>query len=273
MIKKLFKKEYNIAIGVIHLPPLLGFKDFPGMKAAERNALKDLRAFEDGGFDAIIFENNYDIPHQEFVSPAVVAAMTALGAKIRMASKLPIGINVLWNDYRAAFSIAKVLGLQFIRVPVFVDKVKTAYGIITGRPKEIIALRQQIDASDIMLLTDVHVKHAKILSPHSLEKSAEHAITAGSDAVIVTGDWTGKAPDLAELIALRNKIGGFPIFVGSGANKNNVRKLCQYANGVIVSTALKEGGEKACEVNIKSYRQRISEKKAKAFMRALRGNT
>ncbi len=273
MIKKIFKKELDIAIGVIHLPPLLGFKDFPGMKVAERNALKDLRAFEEGDFDAIMFENNYDVPHQEFVSPAVVAAMTTLGTKICAASKLPIGISVLWNDYRTAFSIAKIVGLQFIRVPVFVDKVKTAYGIIEGHPKEIITLRKQLEADNIALLTDIHVKHAKILSLHSLGRSAERAIAAGSDALIITGDWTGKAPNLAELIALRKKINGFPIFVGSGANKDNVRELCRYANGVIVSTALKERGQRAHEVNVKSYRQRISERKAKAFMRALHDNT
>lgn len=271
-IKKIFRKKSHIAIGVIHLPPLLGFKDFPGMQIAEYNALRDLHALEEGGFDAVMFENNYDIPHQEFVPPAVVAAMTILGAKMRAVSKLPMGVNVLWNDYRAALAIAKILRLQFIRVPVFVDKVKTAYGIIKECSKEIVALRRRLGAGDIALLTDIHVKHAEIISSYSLQESAKRAIAAGSDALIVTGKWTGDAPDFAELAAVRKIVGDFPVFVGSGANRDNVADLCRYANGTIVSTALKEGAE-THKINIKSYAQRISKRRVNAFMHMIQNNT
>ena len=268
-IQKIFRKTRPITIGVIHLPPLLGYPGFPGIAVAENNALRDLSAFERGGFDAVIFENNYDIPHQQFVSPAVVAAMTFLVAKIKKASKLPLGVSVLWNDYRAALAIARVLRLQFVRIPVFVDKVKTAYGIIEGNPKEVTALRKQLGVNEVALLTDIHVKHAKILSSYSLEESARRAIVAGSDALIVTGQWTGDAPELDELVSLRGMIGGFPIFIGSGANKNNAGVLCRYANGVIVSTALKAGKEGTHKANIKAYTQRINEARVRMFIRTL----
>ncbi|MCG2809135.1 MAG: phosphorybosylanthranilate isomerase, partial [Candidatus Portnoybacteria bacterium] len=129
-LKKIFKKDKNIIIGAIHFPPLLGYVDFPGLKIALNNALKDLTAFEKGGVDGIIFENNYDIPHKIFADSSVVASMTYLGEQIKKAIKLPLGISVLWNDYYTALSIAKILNLQFIRIPVFVDNVKTDYGII-----------------------------------------------------------------------------------------------------------------------------------------------
>ena len=250
----------------------MGYPSFPGIEIAARNARRDLLAFEEGGFDAVIFENNYDIPHVEFIDPASAACMAVIGKEIRSAAKIPVGISVLWNDYRAALAIAKVLELQFIRVPVFVDKVKTAYGIIEGRPKEIIALRKNLGARDVALLTDIHVKHAKLLSHYSLEESAHRAIAAGSDALIVTGQWTGHAPGFDEIAALRKMIGDFPMCAGSGADKDNVAELCRYANGVIASTALKEGRSKPHEVNVKSYRQRISERKAAAFVRALQNH-
>ena len=44
--------------------------------------------------------------------------MTFIGEKLRKATKLPLGISVLWNDYDAALSIAKILNLQFIRIPL-----------------------------------------------------------------------------------------------------------------------------------------------------------
>lgn len=268
-IKRIFRKKDRIAIGAIHLPPLLGYSDFPGLAVAERNALRDLAAFQGGGFDAVIFENNYDVPHREFVSPAVVAAMTCLGAKIKRAAKVPVGISVLWNDYRAALAIAKVIGLQFIRVPVFVDKVETAYCIIEGNPKEVIEIQKQLTATEIALFTDIHVKHAKLLSSYSLEESARRAIVAGSDALIITGQWTGDTPPVGDLETVRQTIGGFPFFVGSGVTKQNVGALCRIANGAIVSTSLKEGGRGTHTMNVKAYHKRISRAKVQSFVRAL----
>jgi membrane complex biogenesis BtpA family protein len=264
-VKKIFGKTRAITIGAIHFPPLLGYRDFPGFKIAERNALRDLRAFELAGFDGIIFENNYDIPHREFVDPAVIASLTYLGMSIKTATRLPVGISVLWNDYLTALSIAKTLGLAFIRIPVFVDRVKTAYGVIKGDPGKIIDARKRLQAEDIALLTDIHVKHAKLLSSYSLTESADQAIKHGSDGLIITGQWTGDAPQMQELSDLRGHVGAFPIFAGSGADKENICGICKLANGAIVSTSLKNGNAYAHNANIKLYSQRISKDKAKTF--------
>jgi len=54
-LAKVFRKNKNIIIGAIHLPPLLSYKDFPGLNIALKNALADLKAFESGGVDGVIF--------------------------------------------------------------------------------------------------------------------------------------------------------------------------------------------------------------------------
>src|SRR3989344_1693360 len=210
---KIFKKNKNIIIGAIHLPPLLGYRDFPGFDVALKSALADLRAFESGGVDGIIFENNYDIPHKVFVDTPIISSMAFLGEKLRRVTHLPLGVSVLWNDYRASLSIAKTLNLQFIRIPVFVDRVKTNYGTAEGEPKKVIDFRKSIGAENVALFTDIHVKHAKLLSNHSLIISAKLAIKNKSDAVIVTGKWTGNAPSLEEIKILRKNIGELPILV------------------------------------------------------------
>lgn len=267
---KIFKKNRNIIIGALHFAPLFGYKGFPGMNIALKNAVRDLNAFQNGGVDGIIFENNYDIPHKEFVDPETISAMTFLGSNLREQSKLPLGVNVLWNDYRSALSIAKILKLKFIRVPVFVDKIKTSYGIISANPSEVVKFRKFLKADDVILLTDIHVKHSELLSKNSIIKSAERAIKNGSDGLVITGKWTGDPPDIRELEAVRKAVGNFPIFVGSGANKKNINELLCYANGVIVSTALKGGGIKSGEVNVKSYNQRIESKKVRNFVREIK---
>lgn len=269
-LAKIFKKNKNIIIGAIHLPPLLGYKDFPGFDVALKNALADLKAFESGGVDGVIFENNYDIPHKIFVDAPIISSMTFLGEKLRRATRLPLGISVLWNDYRVALSIAKILNLQFIRIPVFVDRVKTDYGIAEGEPKKVIDFRKSIDGDNIALFTDIHVKHAKLLSKHNLITSAKLAIKNKSDAIIITGKWTGNAPAINEVKILREKIGAFPILIGSGTDNHNAKNLFQFANGAIVSTALKSGVKKSNEVNVKSYAQRIDEDKVKKLIDSLR---
>ena len=265
-LSKIFKEDKGIIIGAIHFPPLLGYPEFPGFKIALDNALKDLRAFEDGGVDGIIFENNYDTPHKILVGPETVAGMTFLGEKIKSATKLPVGINILWNDYRAALSIAKVLDLQFIRIPVFVDKVKTNYGVIEGFPEDIINFRKLVGAESVALFTDIHVKHAELISKQDIITSAKLAIKNKSDAIILTGKWTGDAPNVNKLMAVREAVGNFPILVGSGADEKNIKDLLRYANGVIVSTSLKEGNIKKGEINVKTWQQRISETKVRRLI-------
>lgn len=260
-LTKIFKKEKKIIIGAIHFPPLLGYPKFPGFNIAIKNAIDDLRSFQRGGVDGIIIENNYDNPHKQFVDSSVVASMTFLGEKIKKKTNLPIGISVLWNDYYTALSIAKILGLKFIRIPVFVDKVKTDCGIINGQPDEIIKFRKSIKAEDVDIFTDIHVKHSLLLSKKSIVASAKLAIQNQSDAIIITGKWTGQQPDLKELALVRNSAGDFPIFVGSGFDEKNAKSLLEYANGAIVSTSLKKGKGKTNEINVKTWKQRIDGKK------------
>lgn len=264
--KKIFNKEKGVVIGALHFPPLLGFSEFQCFEVARVNALKDLEAFEKGGVDAVIFENNYDIPHTEFVGPEICASMVLLGAEIKKATTLPVGVSVLWNDYKTALSLAKVLDLQFIRIPVFVDTVKTSYGIIEGNFEEIIKYRKHIQADNVALFTDIHVKHAEILSPYPIIESAQRAIKGGSDALIITGKWTGDAPDLAELKEAREAVFDFPIICGSGVDSKNIHELFAYASGGIVSTSLKEGDTKQGETNVKGYEQRIIEERVAELM-------
>lgn len=266
-LNKIFRKNNNIIIGAIHFPPLTGYVESPGLEIALKNALEDLRALENGGVDAVIIENNYDVPHKIFVNKETVDDMLYLGEKVKKATNLPIGVSVLWNDYKSALKIAKELGLNFIRVPVFVDDVESSYGRIIGNSKEIIKYRKDIKAENVAIFTDIHVKHSEILSKYTITESAKLAIKNGSDALIVTGKWTGDAPDLSELKNVRDAVSSFPIFIGSGADSLNILSLLKYANGAIVSTSLKEGSVKKDEVNIKGWEQRISLEKVRNFIK------
>jgi hypothetical protein len=267
---KQFFRTKNPIIGMVHFPPLLGYKDFPGLEVCLRKSLYDAKTLEKSRVDAIMFENNYDIPHLEFARPETVAMMTSLIKKISKKINIPFGINVLWNDYKAALSIAKVTGASFIRVPVFVDSVKTGYGKIFANPKKILEFRKKIKAEKIALFTDIHVKHAKMIKNKTIFQSAKEAKRNGSDAIIITGKWTGDAPNISDLAKVRKAVGrNFPILIGSGANKDNIGCLLKYADGVIVGTALKTGDIRHRETNLKPWVARISLLKTKEFMKTV----
>lgn len=269
MRNKIFKKENKIVIGMVHFPPLFGYKAFPGMDACLSKALEDARILEENGVDGIIVENNYDIPHKVFVEDGTIEMMTALTKAVAEAVSFPIGVSVLWNDYKAGFRIAKECGCRFIRVPVFVDSVKTQYDKILAEPEKVLAYREEVKASEVALFTDIHVKHAEMLEQKSTAESAKEAALKGSDALIITGKWTGDMPDLNELKEARETVGkDFPIFVGSGATQSNVRELLKYANGVIVGTSLKAGliQPKENEINLKPWQAKISPEKTKELV-------
>jgi len=271
-LEEIFKTTRPL-IGMVHLAPLLGVNNAPSIKDNIKNALEDARTIEAAKFDAIMIENNYDLPHDIFVKPNVVASFTYIAHKIREAVSLPIGICVLWNDFYTALSIAKLIDADFVRVPVFVDHVETSYGIVKGTPEEVINFRSKIGGDNIAVFTDIQVKHSKLLNVRPISESALEAKQKGSDGLIVTGKWTGDAPKTQDLEEVRGAIEDFPIIVGSGASTDNIATLLKFADGIIVGTAIKHGETVSKEenVNLKSFGQRISLDKARDFKEKFMG--
>ncbi|MFA5030035.1 MAG: BtpA/SgcQ family protein [Patescibacteria group bacterium] len=270
-LQSIFHKKRNIVIGAIHFPPLLGYDDFPGFSVAQKNADHDLRAFEKGGVDATIIENNYDEPHMINVSAGTIACMARLGSVLQRKSLKPMGVSVLWNDASASFSVAKTIGGRFIRVPVFVDTVRTSCGIIRGNPKEVIQVRKNYRAQDVLILADIHVKHSRLLSRYSLTQSAQRALQFGADGIIVTGNWTGEPPKAEDLKVVRKAIGpSKALLVGSGVDRFNIAGVFKYANAVIISTSLKQGLKVLGKGNVTKWTQRISESRVKALIGSAR---
>ncbi|MFC1700183.1 BtpA/SgcQ family protein [Patescibacteria group bacterium] len=156
-----------------------------------------------------------------------------------------------------------------MRVAVFVDHVRTSYGDILGHAYKVIEFRKELGAEDICLFTDIQVKHSELLNIRPIEDSALEAIEKDSDGLIVTGKWTGDAPNLEKLASVRKAVKDFPIIIGSGATKDNMSTLLEYADAIIVGTALKTGKvkDKSEEVNLKSYEERVNLKEAISFVK------
>ena len=127
-IRSAFKKENGILIGMIHLSPLLSMRGFKGMKVMLREALADLRALERAGFDGALIENDHDRPHTEFANTAQIASFTAVAEAVIAEARIPVGVQMMLNDWKSSFAIAQATGARFTRLDVFVDHVTSEWG-------------------------------------------------------------------------------------------------------------------------------------------------
>lgn len=231
-------------IGVIHLPPLPGYAESPGLKAVVEKALVDLEALEVGGVDGVLVENEFDRPHQVEASAETVATMTRVTRELARASRHTIvGVEILLNDPMASLAVAHASGAGFIRTDYFVDPMdRPEYGgAMKIDPEGLLAYREQIGAQDVLIFADIQVKYARMLEERSLADSARLSERHGADAIVVTGRVTGEPPMRAELEEASRGAGGCPILIGSGLDAANARELLRVGDGAIVGSSLKTG--------------------------------
>lgn len=236
---KLFKNKKPL-IGMIHLPALPGYPSHPGMDRVIEKALIDLNVLEEAGFDGALVENDNDQPHQIVVSSTVKEAFKKIMARVIKKAKIPIGMEIIY-DMLCTIEVANEVKADFVRLDIFVDDVITKWGVIPAQAKEIMALKQKLSAKNLILLTDIQVKHAQLLQKKSLRQSAKQAVDAGSDTLIVTGIWTGNAPTERDCQIAKKVARQKPVLIGSGLNSENAKELLSIADGAIVGTSIKRG--------------------------------
>lgn len=231
-------------IGVIHLPALPGYPDSPGLDAVVEKALADMAALEAGGAQGALVENEYDRPHRVSSSAETTAAMTRVTREVVTASvDVRVGAEILLNDPEASLAVTLAAGGSFIRTDYFVDPMTRPEhgGAMRIDAEGLLAYRRAIGADDVLILADIQVKYATMLVERSLGESASLAAEAGADAIVVTGDATGHAPDAAAVGAAKEGAGAVPVILGSGLDGGNAADLLAAADGAIVGTSLKSG--------------------------------
>jgi membrane complex biogenesis BtpA family protein len=232
-------------IGMLHAPPLPGSSKFAGdFEAVQLFVLRDAESLCGAGVDGLILENYCDVPFYPGRVPAItVAAMSVLATEVRRCFKVPVGINVLRNDGQSALAVAIASGAAFIRVNVLSGARLTDQGIVQGIAHDLLRERASL-GSEIRILADVDVKHSAPLAKRSLSVEVQdHVERAQADAIIVSGEATGAATDIASLTEAVQAAKGHPVLVGSGVTVANVAELIHAgATGLIVGSWLKQDG-------------------------------
>ena len=242
----LFRGDRPILVGMVHLGALPGSPKYAGEWPALLNAARqDAASLAEGGADAVLLENFSDDPFFKTKVPRItIAAMTVAALAVReSAAGLPVGVNVLRNDGRAALAVAIAAGCQFIRVNVLSGARVTDQGIIQGIAADLLRKRRSWGGEKIAIWADVDVKHSVPLAGRPLEDEvADLLARGGADALIVSGSGTGRPTDPEKLARVKSAAGSTPVLVGSGATPHSARDTRGDAHGFIVGTALKRNG-------------------------------
>ncbi len=231
-------KRKKTLIGVIHLEPLPGAPNYKnGFKKTLEKAIKEAQIYIKNGIDALIIENFGDRPlAKERCDPATIASISIIASKIRETTNIPLGINLLRNCAIDSLAVAYVSEANFIRVNAYSQTVVTDQGVIEPVAYELQRYKKYLNATDIEILADINVKHAKPLVERELEDIINETIDrAMADAIILTGSETGKPPEL-QYVKQAKQITNKPIIIGSGITTKNIKQFIEYADGFIVGT-------------------------------------
>lgn len=244
-------------VGMVHLPRVASVDDVePAMALARRDA----KALAEGGVDAVLVENYGDAPFAKTVREHTLAALAAAARVAREASGLPVGVNALRNDTRAALAAAVVAGGSFVRTNVLVGVMATDQGLIEGDPAGVAEYRRALRAEDrVALLADVWVKHATPWPGSTVEDAARDTWgRGGADALLVTGAATGREADAERAKRVRDAAPDAPILVASGFTAENAPAWASRVDGAIVGTAVKAGGKVEAPVDVERVRRLVA---------------
>lgn len=248
-------------IGMVHLWPLPGAPGYTGygLDTIVEHAVRDATALAEGGCHGLIVENMWDIPFRAgpHIQPESIAAHAVAAARVREAvPELPLGINLVHNGGVALLGIAVAAGASFIRVCMFTGAgVWDAGSWDEGCAADLLRRRKELHAEQIKIFADVDKKHSVRFPGIDLPTHIEWTRFFGADALIVSGRMTGDAPDLEKVREAKRMADDTPVLLGSGTDASNIGAFMEVADGVIVGSSIKAGGEIANPVDVERVRR------------------
>ena len=239
-------------VGVIHLGPLPGspladsrLKPYEIIHQVGYQAIRDAKLLVNAGFDGILIENFNDAPFfKDQVPTETVTAVTIIATAMRESLSCHLGINVLRNDALTALKIAASAPLDFIRCNLLSGVIASDQGMIESQAAQLLREKKRLQ-SDVKILADVDVKHAKSLSQFSLEQSIHEVVSRSlADGVILTGSQTGSfpQPESIEIGMQTARKQGVPCYIGSGVSFETIDEAKELDVGLIIGSVFRKGG-------------------------------
>ena len=231
-------------IAMVHLPPLPSaplYDPKGGMKKIIDSCAKDIEALQAGGVDAIMFGNEGDRPYLLKASPATLAAMAFAVGELKRLIKVPFGVNYLWDPV-ATVALAVASGASFAR-EIFTGIYDSDMGLWAPDAASALRLRADCHRADLKLLFNINAEFASPVGNRPIAQRAKSAVFSSlADIVLVSGPMTGQPAETADLKLVKDALPETPVFANTGVNLDNVADVLKIADGCVIGSHLKVGG-------------------------------
>lgn len=232
-------------IAMVHLGALPGtplYDEQAGVEGLLDAARADLAALQTAGVDAVMFGNENDRPYELSVDTASTATMASIIGQLHSEIRVPFGVNVLW-DPKSSIALATATGAAFVR-EVFTGTYASDMGPWTPDAGTAMRYRKALGRDDLAMLFNVSAEFADSMDRRSLPDRARSVVFSSiPDAILVSGQITGEAAALSDLEAVKAVVPDVPVLANTGVRHETVAEVLDIADGCIVGTALKEGGD------------------------------
>ena len=228
-------------IGMVHIGALPGSPLFDPSLDLLSAARADLLALQSAGFDAVMFGNENDRPYEFSVDTASTATMAALIGQLKSEISVPFGVNVLW-DPMSTIALGAATGAAFVR-EIFTGTYASDMGPWTPDAGKAMRYRDRLGRQDMAMLYNVSAEFAHSLDQRPLADRARSAVFSSiPDAVLVSGQITGEAAELADLKAVKSVLPDTAVMANTGVKHETVGQILSIADGCIVGSSLKVDG-------------------------------
>ena len=232
-------------IAMVHLGALPGsplHDAEAGLEGLVEGARADLSALQAAGVDAVMFGNENDRPYEFDVDRASTATMAYVIGRLRGEITVPFGVNVLW-DPMSTVALAAATGAAFVR-EIFTGTYASDMGPWTPDAGAAMRYRDRLGRKDCLMLYNVSAEFADSLDRRPLPDRARSAVFSSiPDAVLVSGQITGEAAKMADLEAVKTVLPQVPVLANTGVKHGTVAEVLRIADGCVVGSALKVGGD------------------------------
>lgn len=243
-----FKQVFGVAkpvIAMVHLGALPGtplHDAEAGLDGLVEGARADLAALQAAGVDAVMFGNENDRPYEFDVDCASTATMAYVIGRLRGEITVPFGVNVLW-DPMSTVALAAATGAAFVR-EIFTGTYASDMGPWTPDAGAAMRYRDRLGRKDCLMLYNVSAEFADSLDRRPLPDRARSAVFSSvPDAVLVSGQITGEAAQMADLEGVKAVLPHVPVLANTGVRHDTVAEVLRIADGCVVGSALKVGGD------------------------------